>query len=261
MFRIRYRSLPALVALITILQGCGASPSPTTTTSALPTSSPAAKVRPVEGQVVSIPTEAAARNLDGTLYGKSDVAVIFSNMGAQRQETWGAFVQDVAAKGYMVLTYNMRYWVTDTEIEGSLRNKAAEDLIAAVNFVRTQGAKSIVLVGASLGGMATAKVAAAENPAAVVIMAAPMSANGLDFRVEESEVKQITAPKLFIYSQDESKEISDGLKQMYDLAPQPKEIHAYPGTAHGTDLFETEHRADLIQRLLDFIGSHAPIAP
>ena len=260
MFQYTFRCLLVLTATTAILSGCGGPPTAAPTLASL-TASPASKVRPVEGQVVTIPTEDSTRNLDGTLYGKNEVAVIFSNMGAQRQETWGAFVQDVAARGYMVLTYNMRYWVTDTEVDGSLRDKAAEDLRAAVAFVRGQGAKSLVLVGASLGGMATAKVAATEKPVAVVIMAAPMSANGLDFRVEESEVTQITAPKLFIYSEDESKEISDGLKQMYDLAPQPKEIHVYSGTAHGTDLFDTEHRSDLIQRLLTFIESHASVAP
>ncbi|HUP26866.1 MAG TPA: hypothetical protein VM409_00395, partial [Chloroflexia bacterium] len=97
--------------------------------------------------------------------------------------------------------------------------------------------------------------------AAVVIMAAPMSPPGLDFHVEEAEVKQITAPKLFIYSENETTEISNGLKQMYGLAPQPKEIYAYPGSAHGTDLFEGEHRADVVRRIKAFIKSQAPPLP
>ena len=47
--------------------------------------------------------------------------------------------------------------------------------------------------------MATAKAAAAERPAAVVIMAAPADLAAYDFRVEASELA-IDTPKLFIGS-------------------------------------------------------------
>src|SRR5688500_2220164 len=196
MFQRTARALLVLAVIAVLLPGCGDTPAPTAPPVATPTDPPDFKVRPVEGQIVTILTEDSAQSLNGTLYGKNAVAVILSNMGAHRQETWGAFVQDLAGRGYMVLTYNMRYWTSDTAIDGSLREEAADDLRAAIAYARSQGATTLVLVGASLGGIATAKVAATENPAAVVIMAAPMSTTELDIREEESEVKGHTAPKI-----------------------------------------------------------------
>src|SRR5215210_3354899 len=95
----RFLLIPA--ALIALLTGCGETPpGALTATVTLPgtatllatpdtsTSLPTAARLTVDGQAVSIPTEDRTRQLEGTLYGKSDLAIIFSNMGAQRQETW-----------------------------------------------------------------------------------------------------------------------------------------------------------------------------
>ncbi len=40
---------------------------------------------------------------------------------------------------------------------------------------------------------------------------------------------------------------------LYDLAAQPKEWQTYPGTAHGTDLFDTNSGEELQKRILGFI--------
>ena len=47
---------------------------------------------------------------------------------------------------------------------------------------------------------------------------------------------------------------------MFDLAGDPKELHSYPGSAHGVQLFASEHGADLTQRLITFISASAPRA-
>lgn len=199
--------------------------------------------------------------LQGTLYGNGTTVVIFSAMGAQKQDTWTATAQAVAQQGYLTFTYNFRYWITETQIEDRFRNLATEDLLGAVNFVRQQGAQHVVLVGASLGGMATAKAAALVKPDAIVIMSAPMSANGLEMQVMSDELQAISAPKLFIGSQDDTTVAHAELRRMFDAAPQPKEIHVYPGTAHGTDMFSTEYGSSLTQLLITFIEDSAPASP
>ncbi|MBI5568289.1 MAG: dienelactone hydrolase family protein [Chloroflexi bacterium] len=206
-------------------------------------------------RVVSFTTADGAR-LYGTLYGRGTTAVIFSTMGAQQQDTWAKMAQAAADAGYLALTYNFRFWVSETRIQDNLRAYIADDLRAAIAFVREQGATQIVLAGASLGGMATAKVAGEAQAAAVIIMASPLSAKGLTVRIEDSELQSLTMPKLFVSAERDAVVAPAEARRTYDQSPEPKEIYLYPGTAHGTELFETEHAADLIQRLLAFISRH-----
>jgi pimeloyl-ACP methyl ester carboxylesterase len=212
-------------------------------------------------QVVTF-TTADGVNLRGTLYGDGTTAVILSTMGAQRQETWTPFAREIAAHGYLALTYNFRYWVTDTKMQDNLRDKAAEDLRAAVAFARKQGAQRVVLVGASLGALASIKAAGDSQPAAVVIMAAPFGPFPAlpSLQVNKADLQAITAPKLFINTEHDEGGFTESTRQMFEAAPDPKELHIYPGSAHGTDLFDTEQAADLTRRLIEFIERNAPAA-
>jgi dienelactone hydrolase len=185
-------------------------------------------------------------------------------MGAQRQETWNAFAREIAARGYLVLTYNFRYWVSATKMDDSLRDKAAEDLRAAIAFMRQQGAKRVVLVGASLGALASIKAAGDDDqPAAVVVMAAPFGPFPAlpSLQVNETDLQAIKAPKLFINTEHDEGGFTDSTRRMFAVAPEPKELSIYPGSAHGTDLFDTEQAADLTQQLIEFIERNAPAAP
>jgi esterase/lipase len=260
--------LAALLIVIATLAACAPAatppPSPTETSTPLPvaTATPhptATRASTATGKRTVTFTTADGVTLNGTLYGQGSVAVIFSTMGAQKQETWATAAQAIAERGYLALTYNFRYWVTDTRMDDGLRDKAADDLIAALAFVREQGLQEVVLVGASLGGIASAKVAATELPAAVAIIAAPLGqVGGLALRVEPEDIRAIAAPKLFIDSEDDEAGFADDIQRMFEIASEPKEIHLYPGSAHGTDLFQTEYGSDLTQRLITFIETHAP---
>jgi hypothetical protein len=44
---------------------------------------------------------------------------------------------------------------------------------------------------------------------------------------------------------------------MFDVAPAPKDKHVYPGSGHGTYIFDTEYGADLTQRIIQFIETTA----
>lgn len=247
--------------VLLILIGCAApsvAPAPTATippTRIVPTET--ASPTPVinASRVVSF-TTADGATLHGTLYGSGNIVVIFSTMGAQKQDTWSKMAQAAADAGYLALTYDFRFWVSETRIQDNLRAYIADDLRAAIAFVHDQGATQIVLVGASLGGMATAKVAGEAQAAAVIIMASPLSAKGLAVRVEDSELQALTMPKLFVSTERDAVVAPAEARRTYDQAPEPKEIYLYPGMAHGTELFETEHAADLTQRLLAFIGKN-----
>ncbi len=228
-----------------ILAACGTPPvTPPAEVSADVT--PPATLAAEGARAVSFVTEDGV-TLGGTLYGSGPTAVIFSHMFPTDQTSWAAMARELAGQGYLVLTYDFRGYGTS---QGKREiSKLDRDLRAAVAFVRTQGAAKLVLVGASMGGTATAKVAAADKPAAVVIISTPTSFQGLT--VSDDEVKAITAPKLFIGSEGDG--ATRTTLHMFDVAPEPKEKHVYPGSGHGTFIFDSEYGADLRQRLIQFI--------
>jgi|SRR6266566_1534776 uncharacterized protein len=197
--------------------------------------------------------------LAGLLYGKGRTTVICSHMYQTTKAIWSesGIVQRLARQGYQVLAYDFRgngdsSGVSDTTTVGT-------DLRAAIAFVREQGATSIVLLGASLGGMATIQVAAHQQVTAVITLSAPQ--NFADYRISDNEVKAIKAPKLFVNSQGD--DYANDTTHMYSIASPPKEIKMYPGFGHGTDILETDilypdNGKDLTQRILTFVARYAP---
>jgi dienelactone hydrolase len=241
-----------------------ATSTPITYATAFVTPLPAPTSAPTESALISTRvvtfTTTDGVILHGTFYGRGTTAVILSEMGAQQEDTWAGFAQSIAAQGYLAFTYDFRYWVTKTRVDAALRDKAADDLRAAIAFVRAQGADRVVLVGASLGALATIKVADEVDPTAVVILSAPMRLiEGLpSLEVKAADIEAIQAPKLFIAAERDQQGFTADIQKMFEAASDPKSLQLYSGTAHGTDLFSAEHAADLTQRLIDFIEQFAP---
>jgi pimeloyl-ACP methyl ester carboxylesterase len=230
-----------------ILTACGAPPP----ADVPPTISPSAAIPATkEGPRVVAFVSDDGIALSGTLYGSGANAIIFSHMFPTDQTSWTPLAKDLAGRGYLVLTYDFRGYGTSQGTKDV--SKIDHDLRAAVAFIRTQGATRLALVGASMGGMATAKVAAVEKPDAVIIMSAPQSFMGL--AVSDDEVKAITAPKLFIGSEQDG--ATSTTLHMFDVAPEPKDKHVYPGSGHGTYIFDGEYGADLTQQIIQFIETN-----
>jgi dienelactone hydrolase len=223
------------------------------------TAPPAATPALAATQIVTF-TTADGIDLSGTLYGSGNTIVILSAMSDKKQDTWAPFARRIAAQGYQALTYNYRHWTLGKGMQDSLLDKAAEDLRAAVAFARRQGAKHIVLIGASLGGLASIKAASDTQPATVVVMAAPFGPFPRlpSLQVNAADLQAITVPKLFINSEQDEIGFAADTQQMFDAAPDPKDLQLYPGRAHGTDLFKTDQAEAVTQRLIDFIEQSAP---
>jgi esterase/lipase len=195
--------------------------------------------------------------LTGTLHGTGATAVVLSNMGDNDPAPWDAFAARLAERGYLVLTYTFRYPTNTAAFDTAMANHTVDDLRGAIAQVRAAGATRLALVGASLGGMATAKAAAVEKPAAIVVLSAPVDLTEFAFHVRPSELRS-AVPKLFIGSADDGTVPFAETQRMFTLAADPKELHPYSGSAHGLRLFDGEHANDLTQRLLAFITSRAP---
>ncbi|GCE12901.1 alpha/beta hydrolase family protein [Tengunoibacter tsumagoiensis] len=258
------RFLP-FIALILLFISCNSStvttqPTPTTTsvarvtpTPTVPTVTPTPTFPTVPNQIVHFKTE-DDMTLTGILYGTGKTGIICSHELHANKDIWSTngFAQRIAAKGYMVLAYDFR-GNGDSEGKGN-PTKNETDLRAAVSFMRQQNVSSIVLIGSSMGGTATLKVAAHDKMTAIITLSAPQNFGSM---VSDDEVRAIQAPKLFINSEDDR--FSQETIHMADIASQPKDIHLYPGRLHGVALFDSEYDADVMQRIQNFLARYAPV--
>lgn len=271
-------SLPCLISLLMLsAAACAAAPETTQATALVPSpeSSPTAEpllLTPVpsalapgnptaaplddilELHTVSFDTADGA-TINGELYGSGKTAVIFSMMG-NCKPGWREFAQLTAAQGFLTLTYPWRGCRAGSA-DDALMQKFLEDTRAAITFMREQGAEKIILVGASLGGCASAKLSVESQASGIVILASPPSISQWDFEIQSADLNT-DIPKLFLTAENDNTVPAGATRQLYDLAAEPKEWQTYPGSAHGTDLFQGENGTELQQRILDFILKVSP---
>jgi pimeloyl-ACP methyl ester carboxylesterase len=257
----RSARLALVVFLALLLAACGGGKqagtvSPTGSPVASPTLSavttPAAgqaTAAPVTGTPVSFTTEDNV-TIKGRLFGSGDTAVVFAHMYPNDQQAWWGFASEVAGQGYAALTFDFRGY---GETGGSKDIAHIDrDLAAAVTYLREQGYKRVILVGASMGGTAALKVAARDEfkglVVGVVAVSAPQAFQGL---VAGDDVANIKVPMLFVASQDDGTAV-ESLQAFYDSATGPKQQQVYSGNAHGTALLESDHAAEFKALLFDF---------
>jgi alpha-beta hydrolase superfamily lysophospholipase len=191
--------------------------------------------------------------LAGKLFGHGSTYIILSNQTDTVADSWDGVAQQLAARGYSALAYDYR-GKGDSQGEWLPSTPLATDLRAAVAFARGQGARQVVVMGASIGGAVTATVAADGGFAAVIILSSPSTWPGLE--VTDKVLRAITAPKLFLNSARD--DYAQNTQAMYDAAQPPKEIHIYPDIGHGIGLFNPASGYDTMQRVLTFLAQFAP---
>jgi alpha-beta hydrolase superfamily lysophospholipase len=189
--------------------------------------------------------------ITGELYGSGKTAVIFSVMG-NCKPGWEKFAQLAAAQGIMALTYPWRGCIGVGAVDNDEIQKFVDDLRGAIDFVRGQGAEKVILAGASLGGVASAKLAVESSASGLIVLASPPEVADWGFKVDPEDL-DTDIPKLFITAENDDTVAASKTRALYELAAEPKELQTYPGTAHGTDLFETEIGKEVQDRILAFI--------
>lgn len=266
--------LASLLISVLALNACGTAPAGTPTTTPLPSSVPtqtntSLPVTPLESAFApNDPTAAPLEEIiashevtfdtpdgatiTGELYGSGKTAVIFSVMG-NCKPGWRELAQLTAAQGLMALTYPWRDCGPAGPIsEEKLIQNFVNDARGAVNFVREQGAENIILAGASLGGIASARLAIESKANGLIIFASPPKIPNHEFRIEASDL-DVNIPKLFLTTERDSVVPFSQSRLLFDMAAEPKEWQTYPGTAHGTDLFAEENGKEAQDRILAFI--------
>jgi pimeloyl-ACP methyl ester carboxylesterase len=107
------------------------------------------------------------------------------------------------------------------------------DVAAMLLFLQSRDYPQIYLIGASLGGMASFRVAANKDAAGVVTMSSPFIYMGLDLT---DDAPRVAERKLFLASKGDPVGGPSDLDQFLRLSPAPKDSVLYEGSLHGTAL-------------------------
>ena len=131
-----------------------------------------------------------------------------------------------------------------------MRN-AIFDVLAAVHYLRRTGAKSVAVVGASMGGDYAAEAAEAE-PGAIdrlVLLAAGAY----------TPLIRMKGRKLFIMTRDDligdNKPRLPKIREQYERAAGPKEFVILNGSVHAQRIFATDQGERLMREIVRFLSA------
>ncbi len=205
-----------------------------------PTSAPAA------GPTISRFETPDGETLEAAVFGDGDVGIVLAHMRGRDKTTWYGFAESAAQSGYRVLAFDFRGYGGST---GEQDTDLDVDLIAAVEFLRSQGVSSTVVMGASMGATATVNVASRLDLAGAVSLSAPGNFIGL----EATGVASGIAEPLLLVAAENDQPYADAAVEIDSLASSAQ-LQIFAGNAHGTNLF-AEYDGELTQLLLDFVAA------
>jgi dienelactone hydrolase len=177
----------------------------------------------------------------------------------------------LADRGYLVLTYNYAgvcprgpagcsTGVTSLEAP-------APNLMGAIRFLESRGARRLVLAGASMGAMASLKVAARPG----VDVSAVISLSGVrllqgPYELGRAVIRRIDEPKLFLAGQFDG-EAAQAAGQWLAWAKPVKSGKILDTGLHGTDMINLASGEDadmpgIVKRtVIAFLARYAPPRP
>ncbi len=205
---------------------------------------------------VSFPTQDGGL-VYADLYGKGDRGVVLAHGGRFNKESWEKQARALAAAGFHVLAIDFRGY-GQSQGPGQSDPLSAPlhfDVLAAVRYLRETGAKSVSVVGGSMGGSAAGDASIHAEPGEidrVVFLGSLASLAG-------GPLEKLKGRKLFIVSRDDTR--GDGvvrlvkIREQYEKAPGPKELVILDGSAHAQFIFQTEQGERLMREILRFLSA------
>ncbi|HTS30077.1 MAG TPA: alpha/beta fold hydrolase [Bryobacteraceae bacterium] len=203
-------------------------------------------------QTTSFPTDDGGR-IYGDLYGEGTRAVVLAHGGRFNKESWRNQANALASAGFRVLAIDFRGYGRSqgpglTDFDGAPYHK---DVLAAVRYLKTHGAKTVSVVGGSFGGSAAGDAS---------IEAAPGEIDRVVFLGAEPNrpADKLHSRSLFIVARDDSNGAGPrlpGIRAQYERAPEPKELIVLEGSAHAQFLFETDQRERVMREILRFLSA------
>ena len=182
--------------------------------------------------------------LVGHLEGTRGAGIVFAHGARYDQRSWHDFAHATAAAGYRTLTFDFRGY---GESEGTKDVGAIDrDLEGAYRCLVGRKIQPVILVGASMGGIAALLVAARVPVAGVATLSTPITLDALD---ADSILPEVRAPKLFIAAEGDAGAAA-AVERLTERTPAPRLVRLVPGAAHGIELLSGA-TAEEVTRLLN----------
>lgn len=187
------------------------------------------------------------------VYGAGEHAVVLAHGGRFTKESWAAQAPRIAEAGFRVVAIDFR---GRGQSMGGPQPNAHEDVyldvLAAVRYVRAQGATTVSVVGASFGGGAAAQAAIEATPGEIdrLVLLAHSSI---------AEPEQLQGRKLFITTREDFR--GEGvlrlpeIRDQFERAPEPKSLVILEGNAHAQFIFDTDQGKRLLEEILAFLNA------
>lgn len=191
--------------------------------------------------------------IHGAVYGTSERAVVLIHGGRFTKESWAPQAQQLVKAGFRVLAIDLRGYGMSTDGPSSLNTGgfgSPLDALAAVQYLRERGAKTISIVGASMGADAAAGASIASKAGDVdrlVLLAGSGDQPG----------GQLKGRKLFIVTRNDANVAGPRLPKIraqFEQAPEFKELLILDGDAHAQFIFATDQGERLMRAILRFLS-------
>jgi len=203
--------------------------------------------------VVSFPTEDGGR-VYADVYGTGGRGLVLAHGGRFTKESWAKQAPALADAGFRVVSIDFR---GRGQSRGGSQLASGDDglrfdVLAAVRYLRANGARTVAVVGASMGGGAAAEAAVEAKPGEIdrlVLLA----------HVPIDHPEKIAVPTLFIVSRDDTLANGTprlvGIRSQYEKATGPKELVVLDGSAHAQFIFDTGQGGRLMREILRFLSA------
>jgi pimeloyl-ACP methyl ester carboxylesterase len=203
-------------------------------------------------RTMSFPTEDGGV-VYADIYGEGDRAVVLVHGGQFNKESWQKQAHALAELKFKVLALDLRGYGKSRGPgdADSMDAPLYQDVLAAVRYLRKSGAKTVSVVGASMGGWAAGDASIASKPGEIdrVVFLGSAPSRSAD---------ELKCPSLFIVARDDASGDGPrlpGIRAQYDKAPEPKELIVLDGSAHAQFLFQTDQADRVMREIIRFLSA------
>jgi pimeloyl-ACP methyl ester carboxylesterase len=187
------------------------------------------------------------------LYGSGDRAVVLAHGGRFNKESWAPQAKALQAAGFEVLAIDFRgygksHGPGDKDV---LSAPLYLDVLAAVRYLHSHGAKSVSIVGGSMGGGAAGDASIESKPGEIDRIVFLGSS-------PDEPAEKLKSASLFIVARNDTSGDGPrlpGIQKQYEKAPQPKRLIVLDGSAHAQFLFQTGQGERVMREILRFLNA------
>jgi pimeloyl-ACP methyl ester carboxylesterase len=236
----------ALLCFLLALLAASAAPGP-----ALADTPPAA---PPAASAIVFPARDGWK-IHADLYGAGRRGVVLVHGGRFTKESWAPQARVLVEAGFRVLALDLRGFGQSKDGPPALNPGGGSplDVLAAVRYLRAHGAKTVSIVGASMGADAAAGASIVARPGEIDRLV--LLAGGADEPPEKLKGK-----KLFLVARDDANDAGPRLPRIrtqFERAKEPKKLVILDGSSHAQFLFGTDQGERLMQEILRFLDGPA----